>query len=154
MGHVELGPEDLGDVMWVGSIGSIPIGYDDDPRHEQIRRMHHDANVIAQALYSADELLGGLSHDNAWVRCECIPRLFARWGSDPRVEQRLLQLIVSDDAAAVRDRAIMQMLHFEPRLESIEVIRSQSNHPDPDVRESVDYVLTHWAFTDPRAGTL
>jgi hypothetical protein len=137
--------------MWIGSIGPIPVGYDDDPRDEDIRRIHHDANVIAQALHSADELLGGLSHDNEWVRYETIPRL-TRWGSDPRVQERLLQLVVSDDSAAVRDRAIMELLHFEPRLESIEAIRSQSNHPDPDVRESVNYVLTQWTFTDPRSG--
>jgi hypothetical protein len=146
------GPDDHTDSIWIASVGPIPIGSDDDPRHEDFRRLRHDARVIAQALHTAEELLAGLSHENAWVRFESVPRSVARWGDDPRVEERLREIIGSDAFPAVRQQAVMAMLDYEPGLESTKAVLSQKGHSDPDVREAVDYVLAQWGLMDPRAG--
>jgi hypothetical protein len=145
MGSQELEAEDRGDVMWVGSVGPIPIGYDDDPRTEDNRRVHRDANVIAQALHSADELLSGLSHASDWVRYETIPRAVARWRHDPRIEHRLIELVTTDATSMVREAAITYLGHFEPSDLAIAAVRSQRRHPDQDVRDAAIELLEQWS---------
>jgi hypothetical protein len=43
----------------------MPIHYEDDPRFEEERAAWSDARKKAQALHSADELLGGVVDDDA-----------------------------------------------------------------------------------------
>jgi hypothetical protein len=82
----ELPPEDQPDVVWVGPVGPIPIHYEDDPRFEEERAAWSHARRKAQALHSAEELLGGVVDDDWRVRCESIVRLaapLARRSADP-----------------------------------------------------------------------
>lgn len=87
-----LPPEDQPDVVWIGSVGPIPIIEDDGPRFVEERAAWSKARAKAQALHSADELVSGV-HDPDWrVRFESIDRLVARWPNDPRTLVALIQL--------------------------------------------------------------
>src|SRR4029450_5394485 len=95
-------PEDQPGVVWVGPVGPISIHYEDDPRFEEERAAWSHARNKAQALRSAEEVLGGVVDDDWRVRCESIDRLAARSHDDPRTLPALLDLAEHDSVWQVR----------------------------------------------------
>jgi HEAT repeat protein len=135
-----LPPEDQPPIVWVGPVGPIPIHYEDDPRFEEERAAWSDARKKAQALHSAEELLGGVIDDNWRVRYESIDRLAARWHDDPRTLPALLELAEHDSVWQVRSSATMRLVDFDPDA-VVPVARRGLSDPSADVRWSANFVL-------------
>jgi hypothetical protein len=75
--RTELPPEDQPDVFWIGPVGPIPIGYEDDPGTKRRRAAWSVARKKAQALHSAEELLNGMRDPDWRVRHESIDRVLS-----------------------------------------------------------------------------
>jgi HEAT repeat protein len=142
----ELPPEDQPDVVWVGPVGPIPIHYEDDPRFEEERAAWSHANKKAQALHSAEELLGGVVDDDWRVRYESIDRLAARWHDDPRTLPVLLDVAEHDSVWQVRSIATMRLGDFDPDA-VVSVARRGLSDPSGDVRWSANFVLFQFGLS-------
>jgi HEAT repeat protein len=142
----KLPPEDQPDVVWVGPVGPIPIRYEDDPRFEEERAAWSHARKKAQALHSAEELLGGVVDDDWRVRCESIDRLAARWHDDPRTLPALLDLAEHDSVWQVRSGATMRLVDFDPDAVA-PVARQGMSDPSADVRWSANFVLFQFGLS-------
>jgi HEAT repeat protein len=145
----ELPPEDQPDVDWIGPVGPIPIHYEDDPRFEEERAAWSDARKKAQALHSAEELLGGVIDDNWRVRYESIDRLAARWHDDPRTLPALLELAEHDSVWQIRSSATMLLVDFDPDA-VVPVARRGLSDPGADVRWSANFVLFQFGVSKSR----
>jgi HEAT repeat protein len=133
-----LPPDDQADTIDVGPVRGIPIIDDDDPRFESERRAWSLARAKAQAMHSADELLGGLRDDDWMVRHEVVDRLIARAGKDPRTGPALVAA-AQDPAWQVRDEVVLRLRYLGP--DGIEAIRAALNDEHPDVRDSARLAL-------------
>lgn len=136
----ELPPEDQPDVIYIGPVGPIPIGYDDDPRYEEERAAWSEATKKAQALHSAEELLAGLRDPDWRVRFESVDRLVARWKDDPRTADTVLKAASEDSSSAVRANAMMRLDEFDPE-QARRVLLSGLEDPDEDVRWAAQFIL-------------
>jgi HEAT repeat protein len=111
---VRLPPEDRPDLVDVGPIKGIPILHEDDPRFVQERAAWSAATRRAQALHSADDLIGGMSDRDWRVRHESVDRLIARARDDVRTLPTLLQAATTDEAWQVRDAVVLRLHEFDP----------------------------------------
>jgi HEAT repeat protein len=143
----DLPPEDRPDVIWIGSIGPIPIIDEDDPRFEEEQAAQSAANRKAQALHSADELLEGVRDEDWRVRYESVDRLVARWSADPRTVDVLIEVASADPAWQVRSKAMMRLDEFDPdRVEP--TLRRGLADPNEDVRWSARFILFQLGLID------
>jgi len=140
-------PEDQPDVVWVGPVGPIPIHYEDDPRFEDERAAWSEARKKAQALYSAEELLQGVTDDDWRVRFEAVDRLAARWHDDGRTLLALLELTEHDPIWQVRGRGMMRLLDFDRRA-VVPIARRGLSDPSADVRWSANFVLFQFGLSN------
>jgi HEAT repeat protein len=143
----ELPPEDQPDVVCVGPVGPIPIHYEDDPRFEEERAAWSHARKKAQALHSAEELLGGAVDDDWRVRYESVDRLAGRWHDDPRTLPALLDLAEHDSVWQVRSGATMRLVDFAPDA-VVPVARRGLGDPSTDVRWSANFVLFQFGLSN------
>jgi HEAT repeat protein len=91
-----------GDEIFIGPIGPIRIVGDDGPRLMASRV----ASRIAQSAVECDDLIAlVLKHADPQVRMEAVPRLKARFPSEPRAQEALIQAVTDSDES-VRCAAI------------------------------------------------
>lgn len=140
MSGKEIPPEDQPDVVYIGPVGPIPIGYEDDPRSEDERAAWSAATKKAQALHTADELLSGMQDPDWRVRFECIDRLIARWKDDPRTADAVSTAATEDSSLEVRAAAMMRMGVFDP-TQVRPILRSGLRDPEEEVRWAAQFVL-------------
>ena len=146
----KLPPEDQPDAIWIGPVGPIPIFHDDDPRLGEDRAAWSAARTKAQAMYSTEELLKGLT-DSEWrVRHEVVDRLIARGRDDPRTLPALLRIAQKDAAWQVRDKIIMRLHEFEPDPVCA-VLQAALSDPNPNVRRAAKYSLDQLGEPGPRS---
>src|ERR1035437_3447167 len=106
--------EDRADAIHIGPVGPIPIFHDDDFRLEEDRAREKVNAAIADAMQSTEELLEGVrEHPDEDVRCRAIPRLVARWRTDPRTVPALLEGLAEDTSSDVRDGIAMALGPFD-----------------------------------------
>jgi HEAT repeat protein len=134
----DLPREDQPDNIDIGPVRGIPIIHDDDPRFAEERAAWSRAGAGAQAMHSADALLGGLRDDDWMVRHEVIDRLVARAGDDPRTGPALI-VAAGDSSWEVRSAAVMQLGHFGAAL--VERVRAALTDEHPEVRDSAGLAL-------------
>jgi HEAT repeat protein len=127
-------------VIYIGPVGPIPVGYDDDPRFEQERQAWSKAIAIAQALVTPDELIAGMSHPDWRVRHQVVARLVARAGDDERTIPLLVNIVTTDSSPVVRDAAVMAM-KWPDDARVLSALRAAENDPDEEVRSSASYML-------------
>jgi len=136
----ELPPEDQADTIDIGPVKGIPTIEDDDPRFTEERAAWSRATAKAQAMHSADELVGGMDDLDWRVRQEVVDRLIARAWSDERTLPALIRHLRRDDAWQVRSQIAMA-LSFDELPEVVEALVAAENDPHPDVRWSVQWRL-------------
>lgn len=140
MSSQELPPEDRPDTIDIGPVKGIPIIEDDDPRFQEDRAAWSAARKKAQALISADELLGGLQDADWRVRHEVVDRLIARAGSDPRTLPALLHSLANDVSWQVRDAVAMRVHEFDPAV-VVPALERATEDPESEVRRAARYSL-------------
>lgn len=143
----ELPPEDQPDVLWIGSVGPIPIIDEDDPRFAEERAKWSRARAKAQSLHSAEELLAGVRDVDWRVRHESVPRLLARWHDDDRTLLTILELAEHDPVWQVRSAAIMKLLSFDSDSVPVAARRALDDASE-EVRWSANYVLFQLGHSD------
>jgi HEAT repeats len=92
-------------------------------------------------MHSAEELLEGIrEHPDADVRCQAVPRLVARWRTDPRTVPALLEGLAQDASSYVRDAKAMALGSFdEPTV--VTALLAALNDEDEDVGWSAEHSL-------------
>jgi hypothetical protein len=134
-------PEDRADAIYIGPVGPIPIFHDDDFRLEEDRAREKANAAIADAMQSAEELLEGVrEHPDEDVRCRAVPRLVARWRTDPRTVPALLEGLAEDASSDVRDGIAMALGSFD-ELRVVTALRAALNDENEEVRWSPQYSL-------------
>ncbi len=137
----QLPPDDQPDEVWVGSVGPIPVHYEDDPRLVSERARWHDANVRSQALLTADELLEGLEDEEWRVRVGVVDRLVARAHNDERTVSSLIEHLLTDAAWQVRDAVAMALKAFPGEERVLKALRTATADENDEVRWSVGFAL-------------
>lgn len=120
----------------IGPVVGIPILHEDDPQ----LAAWSAARRTAQALHSADELLAGLIDQDWRVRHQCVDRVIARAGNDPRTLPALLGLASSDETWQVRDAVVMRLGDFAADA-VLDTLHAAEADPHPEVRWSAAYSL-------------
>jgi HEAT repeat protein len=134
-------PEDRADAIYLGPVGPIPIFQDDDFRLEKDHARAKLNAAIADAMHSAEELLEGVrEHPDEDVRCRAVPRLVARWRTDPRTDPALLEGLAEEASSYVRDDIAIALGSFdEPRV--VTALRAALNDENQDVGWSAEHSL-------------
>lgn len=126
----------VGDELWIGPVGPIPVVADDD----EISRQREQFAEVVDALHTADELLSGLDDPRGDVRWRTIDRLVARAGRDPRTVPRLIRALAEDPDWRVRDAVAMRLFEFEDaRIQP--ALEAALTDEHEDVRWSAQYGL-------------
>lgn len=135
-------PEDKPDEIWIGDVGPIPVHYEDDPRLAEDCAAWSTARAGAQALHSADELLGGIRDADWRVRHETVDRLVARAGDDPQTLPALFTVLQGDPQWQVRDAVAMAIERFGDDERVVIALHRALEDDHDDVRWSARFSLT------------
>lgn len=115
--------------IFIGPIGPIRVVRDTDPQFIASRK----ASLIAQAAVECDDLVAlVLRHPDPLVRMGAVPRLKARFPSDPRSQQALVQA-VHDSDDGVRCEAISAVADLKLPAAG-DLLASALTDPEADVR--------------------
>lgn len=144
MAEQPLQPPQEGDELWFGLVG--PIHVSNAP--PQADDAFVAAGRVAQAAHSLADLSDlVLSHPDALVRCEGIPRIRARFPQEPTT----LQVLVAasrDPDDRVRDAAVMALGNLGGSA-AADAVAARLADVDFDVRLSAAQTLAY--LGDPRA---
>lgn len=121
--------DDKPDVIGIGPLGPIPIVRNDNSR----RAAANAASSIAQAAIGCDDLIAlVLDHPDPLVRIEAVPRLKARFPSDSRAQDALMNAVTDVDES-VRCVAISAIADLALPLAG-DLLAAALQDADPDVR--------------------
>jgi HEAT repeat protein len=121
--------DDKPDNIWIGPIGPIPVGREDDPH----RRPAMAASRIAQAAIECEDLVAVvLNNPDSLVRLEAVPRLKARFPDDPRAQEALTEAVADVDES-VRCAAISAIADLSLPVAG-DLLAAALRDAEPDVR--------------------
>jgi HEAT repeat protein len=120
---------DKPDEVWIGPVGPVPIVRNDNSR----RLAANAASSIAQAAIGRDDLIAlVLDHPDPLVRMEAVPCLKARFPSDSRTQDALMNAVTDVDES-VRCEAISAIADLALPLAG-DLLAAALQDAEPDVR--------------------